>query len=170
MNWASAAGQKGNVINLRKLPCFSAGLFSRFGSSKKKKKTSSLFLTVQFKRKPITFFLFFLFLQPFGKWEDHLRQCFLGSYASLACPEIRSRGAAGNRGEASPSTMYHHLCFSHAHTQTHRLTRFSSATICSGKCRSATLLVQIQSNLNTKKAKSYSMIGAKYKNRITELN
>lgn len=31
MNWASAAGQKGNVINLRKLPCFSAGL-SRFGS------------------------------------------------------------------------------------------------------------------------------------------
>lgn len=32
INWASAAGQKGNVINLRKLPCFSAGLFCHFGS------------------------------------------------------------------------------------------------------------------------------------------
>lgn len=30
MNWASAAGQNGNVINLRKLPCFFAGLFSDF--------------------------------------------------------------------------------------------------------------------------------------------
>lgn len=37
MNSASAAGQKGNVIYLRKLPCFSAGLFFCFGSLKKKR-------------------------------------------------------------------------------------------------------------------------------------
>lgn len=62
------------------------------------------------------------------------------------------------------------LSVSRTHTHTHAQTHtFLLSYNLSGKCRSATLLVQIQSNLNTKKAKSYSTIGAEYKNR-TELN
>lgn len=132
MKWASAVGQKGNVINLRKPPRCSAGLFSCFGSLKERK--TNFFLTVQFKRKTIPFFSLFLFRQ-FGKWEDHLRQCFfLGSSASLACPEIRSRGAAGNSGEVSPSTMYHPLCFTHTHTRSHAQTHYSLQLQCEWVC------------------------------------
>lgn len=94
----------------------------------------------------------------------------LGSYASLACPEIRSRGAAGSSGEASPPLVYHPLSLPNKffHTQTHtslRLQFFFCFLLffLSGKCASATLLFQIQSNHNTKRLKSYSMSGANYK-------
>lgn len=97
----------------------------------------------------------------------------LGSYASLACPEIRSRGAAGSSGEASPPLVYHPLSLPNKffHTQTHTSLRLQVFFFCcfvlfrvflSGKCTSATLLFQIQSNHNTKRLKSYSMSGANY--------
>lgn len=149
MKWASAAGQKGNVFNLRKVPRFPASLFSCFvRSNKKKERNPSSFLTVQFKIKAILFFLFFPTVWQMRRPPETV--LVLGSYASLACPEIRSRGAAGNSGEARPSVMYHPLylatkCF---HAQTH--TSFQLKCFLSGKCRSATLLFQIQSNHNTK--------------------
>lgn len=97
----------------------------------------------------------------------------LGSSASLACPEIRSRGAAGSSGEESPSCSVP-TTFSPKQILSHkRLARLLGYSFCfllfcflvflSGKWASATLLFQIQSNHNTKRLKRSSMRGANYK-------
>lgn len=56
MKWESAAGQKGNVIYLRQLPIFSAGLLSQLEGLKEKKTTKKFFLQCNFK---IPIFLFY---------------------------------------------------------------------------------------------------------------
>lgn len=48
MKWESAAGQKGNVIYLRQLPIFSAGLLSQLEGLKEKKNNKKIIFTVQF--------------------------------------------------------------------------------------------------------------------------
>lgn len=61
MKWESAAGQKGNVIYLRQLPIFSAGLLSQLEGLKEKKQQKNSFYSA------ILRYLFFSFIQTFGK-------------------------------------------------------------------------------------------------------
>lgn len=120
MIWASAAGQKKGMWFISE-SCLAAGLFCRFGSLKKKtKKNSSSISTVRFKINPKTFF-FLSFLRPFGKWKDHLRQCFFGGAVMQAWLALRL-GVEGLQAIrvrrvpphcTTPSVSHKHTAFTH---------------------------------------------------------